>query len=62
MMSKQEPRRVTELRAVIDSFLARRLSAKIDKLKSDDPKRQALSTKYERESWLADAAKRVNQI
>lgn len=62
MMSKQEPQRVTELRAVIDSFLARRLNAKIDKLKSDDPKRQALFAEYERESWLADAAKRVNQI
>jgi CRISPR-associated protein Csy1 len=49
-------------RAAIDSFLHDRLSAKLDKLQPDDPKRGELSAEYRRDAWLSNAAKRVRQI
>ena len=61
-MDQPNPNRVTDLRAVIETFLSRRLNAKLEKLKPDDPKRDALSNEYGRENWLADASVRVKQI
>lgn len=46
----------------IDAFLHERLHAKLDKLQEDDPKRGQLRAQFQRETWLADAARRVAQI
>lgn len=48
--------------AAIDLFLKGRLSDKLDKLASDDPKREVLIEEYQRDVWLEDAARRVSQI
>ncbi len=51
------------LREVIDGFIQGRLQAKLDKLKpEEDEKREALRADYQRDVWLADAARRVKQI
>lgn len=51
------------LRQSIQAFIDERLQAKLDKLKPDeDDKRQALIEGHRRETWLADAARRVGQI
>jgi len=55
-------RRVSEIRAVIHGFIAERLDAKLEKLSEDDPKREVLIAKYEPDAWLADAARRIDQI
>lgn len=47
---------------IIDDFLTVRKDAKLEKLKPDDPKRDDLHAQYERQTWLADAARRVSQI
>ena len=49
-------------RDAVDSFLDERLRAKLDKLKEDDPKREQLHAQFQRETWIADAARRVSQI
>ena len=49
-------------RNAIESFLMERLNGKLDKLQPDDPKRDALIAQFARETWLADAARRVAQI
>jgi CRISPR-associated protein Csy1 len=49
-------------RAVIALFLKERLSDKLDKLASDDPKRNELIEQYQYEVWLEDASRRVTQI
>ena len=46
----------------IEHFLKERLDAKLDKLQADDPKRADLIAQHRRETWLADAARRVTQI
>jgi CRISPR-associated protein Csy1 len=52
-----------QVRAVIETFIADRLAAKLDGLKEgDDEKREKLREEYEPENWLASAAKRVSQI
>jgi CRISPR-associated protein Csy1 len=57
------PPEVTRLRAVIDGFLAERLQAKLDKIKdATDDARQAARDDHQAETWIADAAYRVNQI
>lgn len=64
-MSTSDPvpqRRRAHIRALIDDFLSVRLSAKLDKLAVDDPKRAELESQYQRRIWLQDAAKRVQQI
>ncbi|MFM9880191.1 MAG: type I-F CRISPR-associated protein Csy1, partial [Burkholderiaceae bacterium] len=61
-MNQSITNRAADLRALIESFLSRRLNSKLEKLKSDDPKRQALRDEFARETWLADAANRVKQI
>lgn len=54
------------LRQMIDAHLQDRLQAKINALRSDDDrleeKRQAYYEQFRRETWLADAARRVRQL
>ena len=51
------------LKAVIQNFLQERLQSKLDKLnEDDDEERQTLTNAYQPEIWIADAARRVNQI
>lgn len=54
--------RASALRSAIEAFLHDRLETKLKSLPGDDPKRASLHAQYERESWLADAARRVSQI
>jgi len=49
-------------RAAIGAFLQERLQAKLDKLKPDDPQREEVIASFVSEVWLANAAKRVEQI
>lgn len=49
-------------RAAVDLFLKERLSDKLEKLASDDPKRNELIEQYQRDVWVSDAARRVSQI
>ena len=51
------------IRQIIEAFINDRLQAKLLTLKEDErEKRQKLLQDYERESWLADAARRVSQL
>lgn len=58
--------RRTAFRNAIEHFLKERLDAKLDKLKSDDPKLEELTAQlkaqHAQEAWLEDAARRVTQI
>ena len=49
-------------RATIERFLKERLDTKLAKLPTDDSKRAELIAQHARETWLADAARRVAQI
>jgi len=49
-------------RAAITGFLQERLQTKLDKLKPDDPQRGELLASFAHDMWLANAAKRVEQI
>lgn len=49
-------------RAAIDQFLQERLQSKLEKLKPDDPQRDELVASFRRDTWVASAAKRVDQI
>lgn len=49
-------------RAAISAFLQERLQAKLDKLKPDDPQRDEVIASFAHDVWLANAAKRVEQI
>lgn len=61
-MSDSPQDRRALFRAAIEHFLSERLSAKLDKLAADDPKRSELLEQYAPAAWLADAARRVAQI
>lgn len=54
--------REAAFRNTIEHFLKERLDAKLDKLQADDPKCAELIAQHTRETWLADAARRVTQI
>lgn len=58
--------RSADIRAAIIQFLAGRRDGKLDKLKVEDPQSEALAEKlreqFELSTWLADAARRVDQI
>ncbi len=58
--------RSAAIRAVVTQFLAERRDGKLEKLKADDPKRDAaaeqLRAQFEPPEWLEDAARRVSQI
>lgn len=64
--SPPDPQEVAVLRGLVDGFIQERLQLKMDKLKGDDDEVQAqrlsLRQAHVRETWLADAAKRVPQI
>lgn len=50
-------------RQIIHAFIHERKQAKLDKLKVEEvEEKQAIETAYQPETWLADAARRVNQI
>lgn len=57
---------VQPLRQRISEFLNERLEAKLNGLRNDDPdratKEQQLREKYQRENWIANAARRVSQL
>lgn len=54
---------VESFSAAIDAFVRARLQIKLEKLKPDDTDlRNALIAQHDREVWLEDAARRVNQI
>jgi CRISPR-associated protein Csy1 len=61
-----DPQEVAAIRAVVDGFIQERLQLKLDKLKDDDEasqaKRTSLRQEHARETWLADAAKRVQKV
>jgi CRISPR-associated protein Csy1 len=46
----------------ITDFISERLKAKLDKLADDDPRRAEFVAQHEPPAWLADAARRVQQI
>ncbi|WP_020680648.1 type I-F CRISPR-associated protein Csy1 [Marinobacterium rhizophilum] len=55
--------RKTQLQAVINGFLQERLQVKLEKLKDGaQDERQKLLEKYQPDTWIPDAAKRVGQI
>lgn len=64
--SPPDPQEVAALRGLVDGFIQERLQLKLDKLKGDEYEVQAqrlsLQQSHVRETWLADAAKRVNWI
>lgn len=64
--SPPDPQEVAALRGLVDGFIQERLQLKLDKLKGDEDEVQAqrlsLQQAHVRETWLADAAKRVPQI
>jgi CRISPR-associated protein Csy1 len=60
-----EPPTSAALRTVVETFIQERLQLKLDKLGDSDEdaaKRQQLHSEHQRETWLADAARRVAQI
>ena len=64
--SPPDPQEVAALRGLVDGFIQERLQLKLEKLKGDEYEVQAqrlsLQQSHVRETWLADAAKRVSQI
>lgn len=54
--------RKQQIRKLITDFLQQRLVDKLDKLAPEDLKREVLTEQYQRETWLADAARRVCQL
>lgn len=54
--------RRAEFRTAIEQFLRERCDTKLDKVPADDPKYEAVSAAFERETWLESAAHRVGQI
>lgn len=62
-LSPPDPQESASLRTVVETFIQERLQLKLDKLgDEDDDKRQQLREDHQRETWLADAARRVTQI
>lgn len=64
--SPPDPQEVAALRGLVDGFIQDRLQLKLDKLEGDEDEvqaqRLALHRAHVRETWLADAAKRVDWI
>jgi CRISPR-associated protein Csy1 len=57
-----EHEKAKALRALMEGFIQERLTAKLDKLGLDDPKRDQLVAQFQFDNWLADAARRVSQL
>jgi len=56
------PERRTAFRNAIEHFLKERLDEKLKGLADDNPKRVELIARHERDTWLANAARRVTWI
>ncbi|MGV8805591.1 MAG: type I-F CRISPR-associated protein Csy1 [Polaromonas sp.] len=62
-LSLFDPPESAALRTVVETFIQERLQLKLDRLGDEDgDKRQQLHEDHQRETWLADAARRVTQI
>jgi CRISPR-associated protein Csy1 len=61
-MNDPSPRRQSEIRTLLESFIAERLATKLEGLSLDDPKRATLLAQYTPATWLQDAARRAGQI
>lgn len=61
-MTDNSSDRRAAFRAAIERFLQERCDAKLDKLPEDDPKRGELLARFDRATWITDAARRVRQI
>ena len=65
-MNPPDPLRQAALDGLINTFVAERLQAKLDKLKDDDPTRDVqvaqLQAQHQAAAWLADAAHRSGQL
>ena len=61
-MSSSLQSRAASLRLLIEQFLSERLNGKLEKLADDDTKRTELQAQFIPSTWLADAARRVDQI
>lgn len=62
-LSPPEPQESAALRTVVETFIQERLQLKLNELgDGQEDKRQKLRANYQREAWLADAARRVTQI
>ena len=62
MSDVPSPGQAVSFHSAIDAFLQKRLDAKLDKLKPDDPLRPDLIAQHQRGPWLESAAKRVLHI
>ncbi|MEQ5800759.1 type I-F CRISPR-associated protein Csy1 [Halomonas sp. H10-9-1] len=51
-----------EIHQTIQAFIAERLAGKLEKLATDDPKRESLTEQFTFENWVGDAARRVSQL
>jgi CRISPR-associated protein Csy1 len=58
-MQTPNPQRVSELHALIATFLSERRDEKLATIKADDPKREELRQRYEFATWINDAARLV---
>ena len=61
-MHDPSPPRQSEIRNLIQGFIAERLATKLEGLANDDPKRATLLEQYQPAAWLADAGRRAGQI
>ncbi|MHA6491746.1 type I-F CRISPR-associated protein Csy1 [Pseudomonas borbori] len=61
-MNDPSPHRQSEIRSLIQGFIAERLATKLEGLPADDPKRATLQAQYTPAVWLEDAARRAGQI
>ncbi|QEA40794.1 hypothetical protein FGL86_02945 [Pistricoccus aurantiacus] len=61
-MSSHSENRAVEIRQLMQTFIDERLAGKLEKLASDDPKREALVEQFEFEAWVGDAARRVSRL
>lgn len=61
-MAVTESENSPDWRSAIHAFIRERLQAKLGKLGDDDSRRQELLVQHLPDSWLEDAAKRVQQI
>jgi len=50
------------IRTVIDQFIHDRFATKAEKIEADDPKYLELKEQFEPQTWLGNAARRVNQL
>jgi len=59
---ESRPEESRALRQLMQAFIDERLTAKLEKLKPDDPKYAKLQEQYRFDNWVEDAARRVAQL